>query len=654
MIKCFKKKIYACKKKYRRARIAYFNRKTAYNDAEKYIRRNSIENEYDFRSDIELSSNLLNQGKYDEAEQLLKRIVNIHEVAPKNPNFRWWNGQAKLKLAQLEYKRLRVVKSINYLKSIKFYSGFNDFYIANELLARLNNYREDYEGAFAVYNQIIKANYRNIEKVSEPYFELSKKLFPDLSAEEILKEQHNLEMEHFSSVALAKYYLSVSDYEKARKFAKKISTYEVSHFLIMGDINIQIGDYDKAWLSFFRAWKCQPFRLKTIAKCFWVVAGNNDTAFINILIRILIRMPFVKRRRSAYRRLAMLSGDTGSVLNSYEDTVGTKGLLKSLPEKYVSSVMASELCNKSLLVLPLWGIGDEIIIGSVYHDLHAKAASENIKLTIATEPRLLKLMQNSFPKLDFISVDRKHRGPHLNKVSEQDVLNGEVLPNQDLYYTLDYSTWLKIDDYDFILPAPIAAKDLRQTVEGFRKADGQYLVPDKAIAAQFKERLDKISSKPKIGISWRSGYSSKQRSLYYTKLLQWEEIFKLSKYVDFVSLQYDNCEAELESVKSIFGVEIIVLEGVDLFDDLDSVCSLISVMDMTIAPCTVMAEFSGALGVRTLHLTNSLEGKWRSKKDSGDIWFDSVQFITPNRQGDNASMLLNAASEIRNQFVVSS
>ena len=652
MIKFLKLKAKSIVKKHRRLKIGSYNRKGDFLKAENYIRKNSLENEYDFNSDFELSSNLLNQGRYNEAEHLLKRMRGLHEISPDNVRFRWVNGQAKLRLAQLEYKKLRVSKAIAHLKTIELYSGFNDFYIANELLARLYNYQGRDEDAFDIYNKILKTNYKKIENISERYFSLASRVLPDLSPEDVLKKEHDLEPEYYSSVALAKYYLSVADYDSAFKFVRKIPSDNLIYFSFMGEIYLQKGEYREAISNFFRAWLLRPFKLGAAADCYWCIASYSDSDFVAISSNILMKLPFIKRKPTVYRKLAMLSRDVSSVLNSYQGTAATKGLSTHFPKKYVSEFVVQDLASKSVLVLPLWGIGDEIIIASVYRDLHAVSASSNIKLTVGTEPRLFDLMRSSFPEIKFIPIDRKHRGPHLNAVSEQAASNNELLPNQDLYYTLDYQTWLDIEKYDFIVPAPIVARDLRASIQSFDLSEGRYLVPNAAVAEKFKRQLESISSKPKVGISWRSGYGSKQRSLYYTKVSQWGAIFALSEHVDFVSLQYDNCDDELEFVKSQFGVEVITFDGVDLYNDLDSVCALISVMDLTIAPCTVMSEFSGAIGVETLHLAASREGTWRLDEKMGDVWFDSMKLIVPDKYGDNASMLEKAANEIKRKFLI--
>ena len=652
MIKKLKRKIEARAIRRRRERIAHYNQLARFDLAEKYIRLNSIDNEYNFNSDLELSTNLINQGRSDEAETVLRRIISIYNLNPENTSFKGFNWKARMKMAQLEYGRLKIDEAIVHLKSIKSFSGFNDFYLTHEMLARMYKYRDNHEGAFSAYNKILSANYRHIERIFEPYFEVAKILFPDVSPEEILKKHLNLEPEYFSSMALAKYYLSILNIEKARAYADNVSIINPGYLTLMGEISLQQGDFDEAKSYLYRQWRQKPFDKRRIADLFWISVGSDKSKLANLLPKILIKMPQIKKKPTAYKKLAMLSGDVHSVLDSYQGTAATNALSQSLSEKYQSSLLVREFRDKSLLVLPLWGIGDEIIFATVYQDLHNLAVSNNIKLTIATEHRLVNLMKRSFPKIQFITVNRKHRGPHLNKVSEEEVLKNEILPNHNLYYSLDYATWKNIDHYEAIVAAPIAARDLRKSLSAFDQSNSHYLVPDPVIVDRLKARLDNLSSKPKIGISWRSSIGSQQRTLHYTKISQWAEIFKLSKYVDFVNLQYDNCEDEIEYVKSEFNVDIINFSDIDFFNDLDSVCGLISLMDMTIAPCTVMGDFSGALGVKTLYFVNSPEGKWRFDTNLNDLWFKSIQFVKPDEYGDNDSLLRNTAAEIKKHFSI--
>lgn len=105
MIKKLKRKIEARAIRRRRERIAHYNQLARFDLAEKYIRLNSIDNEYNFNSDLELSTNLINQGRSDEAETVLRRIISIYNLNPENTSFKGFNWKARMKMAQLEYGR---------------------------------------------------------------------------------------------------------------------------------------------------------------------------------------------------------------------------------------------------------------------------------------------------------------------------------------------------------------------------------------------------------------------------------------------------------------------------------------------------------------------------------------------------------------------
>lgn len=636
----------------RRARISHFAKLSNFKMAEKYIRLNSIENEYNFNSEIELSSNLAKQGRHSEAEKILNRIIKAHENSPDDNNYRWYDWKARMQLAQFEYERFRINGAITHLKSIKSFSGFNDYFLTHEMLARMHKYHGNHEDEFSVYNAILERNYRHIERIYEPYFHVADKLFPNHAPEEILKKHHNLESEYFSSIALAKYYLTISDLEKARLHIEEVATAYPGYQKFLGEIYLQQGHLDKARNCFYQEWKRTPMNVRSMADLFWVIIGGVDNKATDLMLRAIAKIPQVRKRPTIYKRLAMFSGSVQLVLDSYQGTAATNALAQSLPEKYQSSLTQKVADASSLLVLPLWGIGDEVIFASAYHDLEKFSKLNSISLTIGTEHRLTGLMQRSFPNINFVTINRKHRGPQPSMVSEDEASRNEVLPDHNLYYSLDYSTWKNLEKYETIISAPIAARDLRKSTSDFENSKSDYLTPNPTIVKQLKERLDGISKKPMVGISWRSGIGSQERSLHYTKISEWEEIFKLSPHVDFVNLQYDNCDEELEYVKSKFGVEVINLSGIDLYNDLESVCALISIMDMTIAPCTVMGDFSGALGVKTLYFVNSLEGKWRFHHNLNDIWFKSIQFVKPDEYGDKVSLLKNTATEIKKHFSI--
>jgi len=138
-------------------------------------------------------------------------------------------------------------------------------------------------------------------------------------------------------------------------------------------------------------------------------------------------------------------------------------------------------------------------------------------------------------------------------------------------------------------------KFFRPTVESFPERAG-YLTPDPERVAYWKARLDDLGPGPKVGICWRSGMRSADRNRYYTSLDQWGPIFDVPS-VHFVSLQYDDCKAELDAARAKHGVEIHMPDGIDLKNNLDDAAALTAALDLVLSAPTSVGMT--AIGVGT-------------------------------------------------------
>ena len=630
-------------KKYRRIKIKYYNFRKNYSASEKHIRINSAQNINDFSSDFELSEALMLQGQHEEAARLLNRLAKVSALNTDNPSYKALNTRAKIKLAENEYNRLNLTSALAHLDSVDYMPNGHSYFSHKELSARIHKYNADYQKAFDNYKAIVDLDYKEIARVYSGYFEAARILDPTFIPEEYLKVAHGLENEHYSSLALAKYYVTRMNSVKTLEFLENLNPKGAEYYSIKAEINYYEGNYLDARKDFLQGWRLSKSNIDELGKSILAFINENNNVLSKSLPNILIKIPLVKRKEVVYRKLVMMNKDINKVFQSYDNTAGIKGLQESMPDKLVSTILDGRLQNTSLLVLPMWGIGDEIMIAGVYQELFDLLSKRNVAITIGTEQRLLSLMQRSFPDIEFRVINRKHRGPHVNKLSNAEIDSGEVLPNHKLYYTLDYPTWKDKDQYDYVIPVPFVIKNLKKTQADF-PGMGDYLVADGQLTAKIKQRLDEVSNKPKVGISWRSGFTLHNRSIYYTSVKQWSEIFRHADKVDFVNLQYDNCDAELDYVESEFGVKVINFKDIDLFNDFETVCALISSLQLTIAPCTVMGDLAGALGVKTLYMINSPEGNWRFRESgNNDIWFKSIEFMIPDQFGDTNSLLKNTS-----------
>ena len=109
--------------------------------------------------------------------------------------------------------------------------------------------------------------------------------------------------------------------------------------------------------------------------------------------------------------------------------------------------------------------------------------------------------------------------------------------------------------------------------------------------------MSKISDKKKIGISWHSkneNYGS-AKSLDLKMLMP---ILILPQYT-FINLQYGNTQNEIESFCKTSNINIINFDEVDLFNDFESISSLLKNLDLLISVSNTTVHIAGALGVPT-------------------------------------------------------
>ena len=107
-----------------------------------------------------------------------------------------------------------------------------------------------------------------------------------------------------------------------------------------------------------------------------------------------------------------------------------------------------------------------------------------------------------------------------------------------------------------------------------------------------------------------------------TKLSQWGEVFKVPG-VEFVNVQYDECEAELREAEAKFGVKIHRFGEVDMFNDLDETAALMRGLDLVISAPTSVSILSAALGVATWQMHYGVQWQCHGLKDNP--WYPAMR-----------------------------
>lgn len=300
-------------------------------------------------------------------------------------------------------------------------------------------------------------------------------------------------------------------------------------------------------------------------------------------------------------------------------------VLHYFPSKYASADFSD---FNDILIMSVYGPGDEIRFASIYPDIYNAASSANYKVTC--DYRFYELFSRSFKYINFIPV-RRTRG--FSEKYPREFFNR--LPGADLCVLLDNDSMAAVDESKSI----VMVSDL---IWRFRKEYSSF-PGDKILHANL-DRVDEFkkalpADMPLVGLCWRSSLTNHARTEHYLTIEELAPLLSI-KDVQFVNLQYDDCELELLWAESNFPGKLINISELDQYNDLDGVAALMTNLDLVIAPPTSVVELSGALGRPTWLFSNSSELNWRKIDDLGtDVWFHSIRIVEGKEVGDKKSLV---------------
>lgn len=310
-------------------------------------------------------------------------------------------------------------------------------------------------------------------------------------------------------------------------------------------------------------------------------------------------------------------------------------LIRYFGEKYL--VDESLESASDLLIMAVYGPGDEIRFASMYEEFARKFSCENFRVTC--DYRLERILSRSFPSIDFVPVRRVR---DFSSTYPREMF--DKLPGAELCVMLDNSGLEWVEKSNKVVMVTDLIWQFRKNKSDF---PGQaFLKHNQELAGQFQERLN--PKKHHVGICWRSSLTTHSRSVNYLTV---EELVPLLSLPDiqFVNFQYDDCEAELAWIEENYPGKIIDFSDIDHYNDFDSVAALMKCMDAVIAPATSVAELSAALGCPTLLFAGSAEIEWRITDEVGtDIWQSTASIVVGKKRGDKVSLV----QELRDRLEV--
>ena len=259
--------------------------------------------------------------------------------------------------------------------------------------------------------------------------------------------------------------------------------------------------------------------------------------------------------------------------------------------------------NKTILIWPEQGIGDQILLSRFFNDLIDY--SENLKIIV--DPKLINYFKKSFPNFNF---------------------------------------QLEVKSYEFEYQLPMG--DLPSlfinNVNDVKERSHPYLYVDKNI----KEELRKLFPVDKkiCGLSWVSNNDDIgfYKSLTLEKL---KDVLSL-KDVVFLDLQYSDTTEERENFFKKNGIEILKFDKIDNLNDIYSLASLIDACDFVLSISNTNVHLSGAIGKKTFVMLPKGKGKlwYWSANHQKSHWYNSVKIIEQKEIGNWKTVIREVVQEI--------
>ena len=142
---------------------------------------------------------------------------------------------------------------------------------------------------------------------------------------------------------------------------------------------------------------------------------------------------------------------------------------------------------------------------------------------------------------------------------------------------------------------------------------------------KFKSILGNFKVKKKIGISWKSVFNI-YGGLKSLELDDFKQLFSQDRV--FINLQYGDSIKEVNQFRES-GLDLYNFNNIDLFNDFDSLISILKNLDVFVTVSNSTAHFAGALGIPTILICpkkSSTYYYW-DYEDVKTPWYNNISII---------------------------
>ena len=261
----------------------------------------------------------------------------------------------------------------------------------------------------------------------------------------------------------------------------------------------------------------------------------------------------------------------------------------------------TNLDDKTILIWAEQGIGDEIMFTSILPNLSQMTE----KIIIECDQRLTPLFQRSFPQIQFFS---RANPPHPRLLDK---------------------------NIDYQMPIGGLGQWFRTNEKSFLSGQDSYLHACPKKVLQMKRKYQQLADgKFLVGISWKStGINQRRASLKSTVLKDWTSILS-GKNCFFMSLQYGDVKAEINTFTNQTEIPIYQDKEIDSFQSLDDFAAQVAALDLVISIDNTTVHMAGALGEKVWTLLPYIPD-WRWMLEREDTpWYPSMRLFRQSETGD--------------------
>jgi len=270
-----------------------------------------------------------------------------------------------------------------------------------------------------------------------------------------------------------------------------------------------------------------------------------------------------------------------------------KANLSVMPPYVTQRQWAGETVEGTLLVWGEQGLGDQIMFALLVPELVPYAS----QLAVAVDPRLVGLLQRSFPQIEVLPLDSSLP---VERFAAQIALAG-------------LGKFLRTQPSDFLRESPVLLK------------------ADEARSEILRKKL-RQGGKRVCGLSWRS----KNKQYGQSRSIDLPSLVPLLSKPGFVwvDLQYDDTLQERTSLRADSGLELVKLDEVDNWHDIDGLAALTNACDLIVTIDNTTAHLAAALGKPTwIMLPYSPDCRWLMDREDSP-WYSTARLFRQSRLDD--------------------